>query len=845
MRKHTTAGGKDRKLHRDSTEQPAKEDMLLTVGKELVQKETGRLHPYLWYAVSCALLLLECGGLIAAVVSGWHMQVRSGWIFLAAVSACLVSAGFFRWERLEGKRRYGVFLFALVYITVLFLTRDTFQTGAGQFCNAAVSAVNRQYHSSVELFAVSGSEMTLTVFLIELTVLLAFLFGAVVVWRTDALVLGVLEFPILAVLFLFAGSPSILSLFALMFAALGVLAASRLFRRRLWGEAGSEQRRRNMECFENVQKKLLLLVTGVGLLLSILAFYLVRPGLSVQLEKAEHAASRLETGIVESLLGLLPQSGAGSILMTAETEGRGVQDGVLGDTDGYAVGTLEDLKITVTKAPEETVYLKGFIGSSYGNNRWQAPLEEHLKSAAVNWNIEDDPLLYVQNLPFLRTLYAAENSGMGAEGMAEMTVERLNASSAYTYVPYNTYLNEYYDIAGGDGAIMGQTEQEDIYSYYPVSECREALDTWNDGREDSGVLDRVEEAYRAYAQQWYLEVPDGLDDIQKLCEEQGFHQREEDWREEQGLLAGEQEKIEDFVITFLNENYTFDPEAEAVPEGEDFLKYFLEESKTGYSTHFATAAVILFRMCGVPARYVAGYAAPADIFTAQTDGTYTAVLQADNSHAWAEIYEPGVGWVPVETTPGALGLKQEVKTPEPDSGKSASEEAGEVEGGTGENVFERMMAALLDGSLGAMIHLMETAVMLLAVSSVLIHRTVRRREHLGRKTHEGTNANIVYIFRAFYELLLYAGMRQEVHSDAPSFCKTAAELCRGDGKNSGLTETEVQELYALALRAAYGQEECGSADVERARQIYRKAARVVKRSLRPGKRIRAVCWDGF
>lgn len=37
--------------------------------------------------------------------------------------------------------------------------------------------------------------------------------------------------------------------------------------------------------------------------------------------------------------------------MTAETEGRGVQDGALGDTDGYAVGSLEDLKVTVSEQP--------------------------------------------------------------------------------------------------------------------------------------------------------------------------------------------------------------------------------------------------------------------------------------------------------------------------------------------------------------------------------------------------------------------------------------------------------------------------------------------------------------
>ena len=57
-------------------------------------------------------------------------------------------------------------------------------------------------------------------------------------------------------------------------------------------------------------------------------------------------------------------------------------------------------------------------------------------------------------------------------------------------------------------------------------------------------------------------------------------------------------------------------------------------------------------MLGLPARYVVGYAAPQSLFTAQGDGSYSAVLQDDNSHAWAEVYLAGQGWTPLEVTPG-------------------------------------------------------------------------------------------------------------------------------------------------------------------------------------------------
>lgn len=845
MRRQGAAAQTADKLHKESAE-----TMLLLEGKELIQSQTGKFRPYLWCAVSCVLMLLECGGLLGIAVSGWNMPADPLWWMPALILSCLLFTGFYRWDKLEGKRRYGVFLFVLVYAVVLFLTQNAFTSGAKQFLNAAVSAANQQYHSSVELFSVSGSVADLNLFLAELTVLLAFVLGAVVVWRPDALVLAVIEFPLLAVFFLFAGLPSILPLFALMFATLGVLAASRSWQRRsLWGEDGSEQRRRNLECFENVQKKVLLVAGSAAFLLSIFAFYLVRPALSLQLEKAEGTASQIETGIMEQLLGQLPQTGAGSILMTAETEGRGVQDGALGDTDGYAVGSLEDLKVTVSEQPTDTVYLKGFIGSSYGSNRWQSPSEERFKSAMMNWHTEDDPTLYIQNLPFLRTMYAQEALSADQPAAAEMTVERLNASSEYTYVPYNAYLNEYYELSGGDGAVLGQDVQDDIFSFYTETDCRSILEEWNKSEENSSVLDRTEGSYDAYTQQWYLEVPDGLDDLQEVCDAQGFKWKEEDeWMKEQGLIPEELEKIENFVITYLNEHYTYDIHAEAVPEGEDFLRYFLEESKTGYSTHFATAAVVMFRMCGVPARYVAGYAAPAQLFTAQPDGSYTAVLQADNSHAWVEVYEPEIGWKPVETTPGALGMKQEVEMPRTDQEREEST-AENTPDDSRNSFMQRLLSALTDGNLSSVILLMEMTVIFAGAAVLVIRRKMKRRLYLGKKKKAGTNENIRNIFCGFYELLLYAGLPGDVHSDDPQFAGKAMRVCAGDGKSSGKSETvtqdEIVELYTLTLKAVYDKGQCSEKELIKSRKVFRKAAASVKRNLRPEKRIWAFLWEGF
>ena len=82
----------------------------------------------------------------------------------------------------------------------------------------------------------------------------------------------------------------------------------------------------------------------------------------------------------------------------------------------------------------------------------------------------------------------------------------------------------------------------------------------------------------------------------------------------------------------------------AMPEGEDFVRWFLEDSETGYCIHYATAAAILLRCEGIPARLVTGY-----MFT-PTVNEWSTVTQS-NAHAWVEIFSGGQGWIPVEVTP--------------------------------------------------------------------------------------------------------------------------------------------------------------------------------------------------
>ncbi len=103
----------------------------------------------------------------------------------------------------------------------------------------------------------------------------------------------------------------------------------------------------------------------------------------------------------------------------------------------------------------------------------------------------------------------------------------------------------------------------------------------------------------------------------------------------------------------------------------DFVRWFLEDSDTGYCVHFASATAVLLQAAGIPARYVTGY-------TAQVEAGKTTVVTADRAHAWVEYYRPNFGWMVLESTPAAEEQiptqSQETTQPTEDAQKPTGDE---------------------------------------------------------------------------------------------------------------------------------------------------------------------------
>jgi transglutaminase-like putative cysteine protease len=111
--------------------------------------------------------------------------------------------------------------------------------------------------------------------------------------------------------------------------------------------------------------------------------------------------------------------------------------------------------------------------------------------------------------------------------------------------------------------------------------------------------------------------------------------------------AGSRARVEATVRHLhLGYDYTLAPGAFRT---DDPLAEFLFEKRAGYCEYFASAAVVLLRLQGVPARFVKGLASGPH--SDQGGGLH--VLRESDAHAWVEAFVPGEGWVEVDPTPPA------------------------------------------------------------------------------------------------------------------------------------------------------------------------------------------------
>ncbi len=99
------------------------------------------------------------------------------------------------------------------------------------------------------------------------------------------------------------------------------------------------------------------------------------------------------------------------------------------------------------------------------------------------------------------------------------------------------------------------------------------------------------------------------------------------------------------VKHWFGEGFRYSTMGTAVAPGRTALAQFLGTTRAGHCEYFASAAVLLLRAAGLPARYATGFSVQE-----RAPGGATYLVRERHAHAWVRVYVDGA-WVDFDTTP--------------------------------------------------------------------------------------------------------------------------------------------------------------------------------------------------
>ena len=313
------------------------------------------------------------------------------------------------------------------------------------------------------------------------------------------------------------------------------------------------------------------------------------------------------------------------------------------------------------------IYLRGFSSAVYNGGSW-APLDQAIYDSEIQWGGDDlsaavssiyRPSMHgyqPMNFPAL-----ADRAEFPDKEYAKVTVRNVGADPGYVYTPYHilSQPNELGGAAFVNDSYIARQEDVWTHSVYVQPDCDPMA-----GAELPGDAEGPEKNYRIFVQRNYLDVPEESMDalalaMQEIALETYYGSDKPAYQEyrdlvENGYVVGMDSSrtlplaLAHVVAAYLEDAAEYNPDTPVTPEGEDFVSYFLTESREGYCMHFASAATLMLRYLGIPARYVVGY-----VVDVPASGKVKVPDSA--AHAWVEIYLDGYGWEPIEVTPAYSG----------------------------------------------------------------------------------------------------------------------------------------------------------------------------------------------
>ena len=448
-----------------------------------------------------------------------------------------------------------------------------------------------------------------------------------------------------------------------------------------------------------------------------------------------------------------------------------------------------DTILSVTADTAQTLYLRGFVGDTYENEVWSA-----LDSQTA---AEEKDLFYWlhQSGFYPQSQLAMAARLMGNYQSGSVSIQNLAGCSLYRYEPC-TILPERAGLAKNK-IQPSAVETNGLrgargYSYETVSGAQtllsELLDFLQNDTSD-GVRSylQMESAYREFVYSYALTVSAEFRAqlgavLDQCCESYG---PADSLTKEQAQTA---------ALAFL----------ELCFDGSGDIALPLTDTADGTTYQYATVAALALRYYGIPARYVEGYTVKA----AENEPTN---VNASAASAWVEVYQDGIGWLPLALTPGLEDLTAE----QTESGIKPVG-AGKEGDGDGPRVTEGQELEQDNaepdnsedntpdgGQRTGLLHkpafwiLLVVGILLLLLAAIFIRHAVSLKKRNETFTQEDQSAAAACLFTDCAALLAAMGLKRGIGSML-ELCETAKEQLGEDyaAKLHDMTMYNAQALFS-------------------------------------------------
>lgn len=491
----------------------------------------------------------------------------------------------------------------------------------------------------------------------------------------------------------------------------------------------------------------------------------------------------------------------------------GINGGRLGNVDEVKNTGLEMLRVNMAQT-DNNIYLKGFVGNEYDRNKWTEINTDNLKGLVdITGIMGGRSNSLVTDYDYIEEFY----EGKPAD---KFEIRYLKDQRKYRYMPY--YVNQYY--SDNEKEMRLSTDYSignEVFNVYDIS-LDEAINMIKD---DEISLEEFSE---------FTNISCGIsDEVAEVLAKEMMDSPVYD-----GTAASLIDCIK-YVQKYLSANAIYTLSPGALDKGDDFIVDFLTVKKAGYCTSFASAGVMMFRYMGIPARYVEGYVITSSDQTRLDNGEVQAIVKDESAHAWPEIYIAGLGFVPVEVTPGYFRLSDgvdNVAEPTTTSPENTSDETSSevVENSTTDKENTSKETTIKNGKIETdkktdkkndkniiIIFALLAAVAILLIVSVKIYNIL---QHKGDSKESDYNTddlrhNMDVLTVVFEKLLTKAGIDYSINRSTSDICKDINELIgrlnKADvDKDSKYTKSggiipdtsDTEEVIRIIYRAKYSDE---------------------------------------